>query len=199
MPVKKLVLATCNRDKVEELRGILGGGEWELVSMRDFPDARPAVEDGETLLENALKKTRACRAHTGLPSVADDTGLEVDALGGRPGVHSSRYAGEDASYKANCEKLVAEMRGVPTCKRTARFRCVAAFTDGSGEYWTEGVCEGVILDSPRGGNGFGYDPVFFVPETGKTLAQMSLDEKNGISHRAIAFRRMAEVLKKLPK
>jgi XTP/dITP diphosphohydrolase len=198
MPVRKLVLATFNRDKVAELRAILGGGAWELASMLDFPGAPPVVEDGATLLDNAFKKARSCHGHTGLPALADDTGLEVDALGGRPGVYSSRYAGENATYRENCEKLVAVLMGVSLEKRSARFRCVAAFTDGVREHHTEGICEGVILESPRGENGFGYDPVFFVTEKGKTLAEMDLAEKNGISHRAIAFRRMAEVLKKIP-
>ena len=192
------VLATFNRDKLRELSALLGLPGITLTALCDEPGATAPEETGVTLRENALIKARAALRLTGLPVIADDTGLEVDCLKGAPGVYSSRFAGEDASYDENVDKLLREMRNVPYEKRSARFRCVVALKDGGREQWVDGTCEGVILDSRRGNGGFGYDPVFFVSETGKTLAEMTLEEKNEISHRGMALRKMAEVLKKSP-
>jgi|Deesub1362B_J571_1020462.scaffolds.fasta_scaffold00887_15 XTP/dITP diphosphohydrolase len=189
----RIVLATRNEDKVRELRAILADLPVEIVSATEFRDLPPVEENGATLEENALLKARAVHRFLGLPALADDTGLEVDALGGRPGVYSSRFAGEQATYEDNVRKLLEELKDVPD-GRTARFRCVAAFVDGETELLAEGVCEGQILHEPRGTGGFGYDPVFYVPEKGKTFAEMTLEEKNRISHRSRAFQRMKELL-----
>jgi XTP/dITP diphosphohydrolase len=198
MGVGRLVLATRNADKVREIRGILGLRDGEFESLLDYPDFPDIEETGVTLEENALIKAAAGFRMTGIPCIADDTGLEVDALGGAPGVYSSRYAGENATYADNVRKILQAMKEVPDGKRSARFRCVVALKAGSREEWVEGACEGVILTQPRGGGGFGYDPVFFVPEIGKTLAEMTLTEKNAVSHRGRAFRAMAEKLKRNP-
>jgi XTP/dITP diphosphohydrolase len=177
---------------VAEIAAVLGG-DWSLRSAADFNLEEP-VEDGLTLLDNAWIKARSVHERTGLPALADDTGLEVDALNGAPGVYSSRFAGETATYADNNAKLLKLLEGIPPDRRTARFRCVAAFVDENVEAWTEGACEGVILNSLRGGSGFGYDPLFYVTELGKTLAECGMAEKNRISHRGRAFRRMAERL-----
>ncbi len=199
MRVKRCVLATRNLDKVREIKEILGSTEWEIVSLDDFPNTHEIDEDGDTLVENALKKARLSYDWTRLPSIGDDTGLEVDALNGAPGVRSSRFAGMDASYDDNIRKLLDAMKTVPANQRSARFRCVAAFVDGRVERWVEGTCDGVILTERRGKNGFGYDPLFFLPELGKTFAEMTLVEKNKISHRGIAFRKIKELLENYQK
>ena len=168
-----------------------------MVSLRDFPGTGDIEENGASLIENALIKARTAHQRTGLPSVADDTGLEVDCLDGAPGVFSSRFAGKGASYADNVAKLLSMMQNVPEPERTARFRCVAAFKDDGREEWVEGVCEGIILTESRGTGGFGYDPVFFIPGAGKTLAEMTLEAKNAISHRGKAFRAMAGLIHRL--
>jgi XTP/dITP diphosphohydrolase len=192
-----LVLASANPDKVAEIAAVLSGAlEVELVPR---PDSVPdVVEDGETLLDNARLKARALVAATGLAAVADDTGLEVDALGGAPGVYSARYAGEDVTYADNVAKLVRELAARPDGggARRARFRTVAlaAFPDGH-ELWAEGAVEGTILTEGRGQAGFGYDPVFAPDDgDGRTFAEMSADEKHAISHRGRAFRALATAL-----
>jgi XTP/dITP diphosphohydrolase len=153
------------------------------------------VEDGDTCEANAIKKARAIAQFTGLPAVADDTGLEVDALGGRPGIYAARYAGEDATYEDNCQKLLREMAGVPREQRTARFLTVAAIAlPSDGIRVAQGTLDGAIAEQASGALGFGYDPVFLIPELGKTLAQLSADQKNTISHRAKAFFKMREIL-----
>lgn len=185
MAATRIVLATFNRDKVRELADLLAGFDVEVRGFFEFPGAVAAPEDGATLAENAFQKARAAFALTGTTSIADDTGLEVDALEGRPGIHAARYAGPDATYEDNRRRLIEEMRG--RHPRTARFRTVcAACLAGGGEVAAEGVLEGAIVDAPRGANGFGYDPVFEVAGTGRTLAEMSDEEKNAISHRARA-------------
>ncbi len=191
----RLVIATRNRDKVREIRYIIKDEKWELLSLWDFPTMAEVIEDGKTLLENALKKSRASFVWTGIPSLADDTGLEVDRLNGAPGVRSSRFAGEKVSYHQNNEKLLRLLKGVPLEERTARFRCAVAFIDKKGEQWVEDTCEGIILSEYRGDGGFGYDPLFYIPAIGKTFAEMSPEEKNAISHRGKAFRKMAWQLK----
>ncbi len=183
------MLATRNRDKCAELAALLGDLGIRLRTLADFPEVPDIVEDGETCEANAVKKARAVARHTGLPAIADDTGLQVDALGGRPGVHAARYAGETASYEDNWRKLLRELEGVPREQRRARFITVAAVARPSAEKVevVEGVLEGLIAEAPVGTEGFGYDPVFYVPELGKTLAQLTSDEKNRISHRARAL------------
>jgi len=187
----KLVLATANEDKVREIRHALEGLAIEIVTRNDFPDLPPVVEDGATLAENALKKARAvCRA-TGLPAIGDDTGLEVEALDGEPGVHSNRFAGPRATYAENVRLLLRRMEGVSAGRRGARFRCVVALVEPAGvESMVEGTCEGEVLTATRGEGRFGYDPVFYVPSRGRTFAEMSMEEKNEISHRGRAMARM---------
>ena len=191
----RLNLATRNPDKIKEIRVILDHPQLDLVSLLDFPEMGEIVEDGDTLDANALKKARESFLWTQIPSIADDTGLEVHYLDGAPGVRSSRFAGEDASYGDNCEKLLELMKGIPEERRNARFRCVVAYVNSDEEFYVEGICEGMILDVYRGEGGFGYDPLFYLPEMGKTFAEMNTEEKNRISHRGIAFRKMAEKLR----
>jgi len=192
------VLATRNPDKREELAALLGDLGIKIRSLADFPDAPEVVEDGDTCRANAVKKAVAIARHTGLPAVADDTGLEVEALGGRPGVHAARYAGERATYEDNWRKLIRELDGVPRQRRRARFITVAAVAMPSGKVEVaEGMLEGVIAEAPAGTQGFGYDPIFVVPQLGKTLAQLAPGEKNRISHRARAFSKVREILLKL--
>ncbi len=191
----RFVVATFNRHKADELHALLDLPGVELVSLADWPGAEPPEETGATLLANALLKARAAVALTGLPALADDTGLEVDALDGAPGVYAARYAGPGATYASNVAKLLRELEGVPAARRTARFRtvCVAAWPDGR-ELHAEGVLEGVITQSPRGDNGFGYDPVFVPGGETRTYAELSNAEKNGISHRARAVGKLGRML-----
>jgi XTP/dITP diphosphohydrolase len=190
----KFVLATFNRDKARELEALLALPGLEIVPLADWAGAVAPEEHGATLLENARIKARAALARTGLPAIADDTGLEVDALGGAPGVHAARYAGPGATYADNTAKLLAALDGVPAERRTARFHtvCVAVFPDGA-EVAADGTLEGAIGTAPAGSNGFGYDPVFVLPG-GRTLAQLAADEKNASSHRARAIRALAAKL-----
>lgn len=185
------ILATANFDKAREIRAVLKDLEVDLVDRpRNVPDVE---ETGETLEENAMLKARSLAAATGHAAIADDTGLFVDALGGRPGVRSARFAGEHASYRDNVMKLLDELKGVGTEERTARFRTVIAVVFADGESFTvEGVLEGRITENPLGDQGFGYDPVFApMAGGGRTLAQMATSEKNEISHRALALRAFA--------
>lgn len=191
---RQIVLATRNRDKIKEIRELLNSPDTEILTLDEFPDAPEVVEDGATLEENAVKKARAVADFTGLPALADDTGLEVDHLHGEPGVFSSRYAGEGASYADNVQKLLRQLAGVPWEKRRAKFRCVAALCTNNETSTVEGQCEGFITESPRGQSGFGYDPVFYVPEFDRTFAEMELEVKNRVSHRAKAFRKLKEMI-----
>ena len=191
-----LVLATGNRHKADEIRALLADVELRILTLEDFPDFPGVEEDGETCQANALKKARETAIFTGNWALADDTGLEVQALGGRPGVYAARYAGENAAYADNCRKLLEEMKGVPQDKRWARFVTVIALSDPKGNTeLVQGMLEGTITEKFYGSQGFGYDPVFFVPEAGKTLAEMTLTEKNQISHRARALAKAKELLK----
>jgi XTP/dITP diphosphohydrolase len=196
--IHELVLATRNRHKREELAALLGDLSITIHTLDEFPDAPDVLEDGNTCEANAMKKARAVAEFTGLPAVADDTGLEVDALGGRPGVHAARYAGEGATYEDNCRKLLREMVGVPRERRTARFLTVAAIAlPSDGIRVAQGTLDGVIAEEASGTLGFGYDPVFLIPELGKTLAQLSADQKNRISHRAKAFIQAKDLLREM--
>jgi len=192
----RLLLATRNRDKVEEIREALAGLEIDLLTVDELGPLPEVIEDQETLKGNAIKKAATLASLSGLLSLADDTGLEVDALNGAPGVYSSRYSGENATYAENVTRLLSELEGVLPAERTARFRCVIAIADARGVETVDGVCEGLIIDEPRGSGGFGYDPVFMVPDTGKTMAELSMAEKNRISHRGRALARMRVVLEK---
>lgn len=195
--IKELVLATRNPDKGRELAALLKDLGIRIRTLAEFPDAPEVIEDGETCEANAVKKAMTIAQYTKLPAAADDTGLMVDALGGRPGVHAARYAGEGATYEENCKKLLHELAGVPRERRNARFVTVAAIADPNGTVEVvQGSLDGLIADTPAGTTGFGYDPVFFVPELGKTLAQLTPEEKNRISHRARAFAKVRELLKR---
>ncbi len=183
----KLVIASFNAGKRRELERLFTVPGLELVTLADVPGAHAPAETGATLLENARLKARAAVEITGLPALADDTGLEVDALGGRPGVHSARYAGPGASDADNVRRLLAELAAVPASARGARFRTVCVVLHPEwGERVGEGVLEGRITAAPRGEQGFGYDPVFEVEGLGATLAELPLVEKNALSHRARA-------------
>ena len=189
-----LVLATGNQHKQEEILAFLADINLTILTLRDFPQAPTIEEDGVTCEENAIKKAQGIATYTGHVTLADDTGLEVDALGGRPGVYAARYAGEHATYADNCHKLLEELKDVPTGHRWARFLTVVAIADPSGVVdVVEGELHGEITKQVRGDQGFGYDPVFLLPDLGKTLAEVDLEYKNTISHRALALQK-AKVL-----
>ncbi len=193
-----IVLATRNQHKKQELIALLRGLDITIRTLDDFPEAPEVVEDGDTCEANAVKKAVEIAQYTGLTAVADDTGLEVDALGGRPGVFAARYAGEHATYEDNCRKLLQELQGVPAGWRSGRFVTVAAIATPEGRRLSvKGVLEGVIAEQPAGSHGFGYDPVFVLPEYGQTLAQLSPEVKNRISHRARAFTQAKTLLEQL--
>lgn len=189
--MRTLVVATGNKGKVAEIAAILDGLDVALRTPSDFPGAPSPVEDGATYRDNALIKARALRDYTGLPALGDDTGLEVDALGGAPGLHSARYAGPAQDADKNREKLLAALAGVPDGRRGARFFCAIAIAlPGGAEHTYDGECPGEITTAPRGGGGFGYDPVFFVPGPGRTMAELDAAVKNRISHRAVALAKL---------
>jgi XTP/dITP diphosphohydrolase len=187
----ELLLATRNPGKLRELQEIAAGSPLVWRGLDEFPGVPEAVEDGPTFAENARRKALHYAAATGLPTLADDSGLEVDALGGAPGVLSARYAGVEQDDAANVRKLLAALAGVPAERRTARFRCSMAFVR-AGEVLREsaGVIEGRIAAAPRGTGGFGYDPIFLVPALGKTAAELDPQQKHAISHRGQALRAM---------
>jgi len=190
----KLLLATKNRGKIKEIIRLLKGQRVEVLTLDDFPGISLPKEDRSTFKGNALKKARVA-GETGLAAISDDSGLCVDALGGRPGVLSARYAGDNATDEENLEKLLLEMKDVPEGKRTASFVCVIALVLPSGKEKTfEGRLEGVIAAKPKGRGGFGYDPVFFLPGKNKTLAELKPEEKNLLSHRGAALKRFKKNL-----
>ena len=197
--INQIVLATHNPDKRVEIAALLSDVGIRVRSLAEFPQAPMVVEDGETCEANAIKKAKTIADYTGLTAVADDTGLEVDALGGRPGVHAARYAGAHVSYEDNWKKLLHELNGVPLEQRGARFLTVVAIARPGNEQveTVEGVLTGVIAQRPAGGGGFGYDPVFVVPQLWKTLAELTPSEKNRISHRAQAFAKAKAILQRL--
>ncbi|HZX35299.1 MAG TPA: XTP/dITP diphosphatase [Thermodesulfobacteriota bacterium] len=190
----KLLLATKNRGKIKEIIRLLKGQRVEVLTLDDFPGISLPKEDRSTFKGNALKKARVA-GETGLAAISDDSGLCVDALGGRPGVLSARYAGDNATDEENLAKLLLEMKDVPEGKRTASFVCVIALVLPSGKEKTfEGRLEGVIAAKPKGRGGFGYDPVFFLPGKNKTLAELKPEEKNLLSHRGAALKRFKKNL-----
>ncbi len=193
----KIVVATRNRHKLAEIRALLAS--LDLVAIDEIAPGAVLREDEPTFEANAMAKARQAVAATGLPAIGDDSGLEVDALGGEPGVLSARWSGEPCDDARNNAKLMERMRAVPaaaTSRRAARFRCAAAFIDPVRgiEIVRTGACEGTIIDAPRGDGGFGYDPLFVVDGLGRTMAELTPAEKNEISHRAVAFRALARSL-----
>lgn len=193
--VATLVVATRNRGKTLEIEGLLKGFDVVIKNLDDFGPIPAAEEDGETFDENAYKKASLTARVLGLPALADDSGLVVEALGGAPGVHSARYGGENATDEQRCARLLEEMKG--ETNRRAAFECVISIALPTGPALTyEARCEGLIAEAPAGSKGFGYDPVFYDPELKKTFAQMTMEEKNRISHRGKAF---AELRKEFDK
>jgi XTP/dITP diphosphohydrolase len=192
----RILLATNNPHKAEELGAILSGLDGvEILTLKDLPFAIPEpVEDGDTLEANAYIKAREIFAAAGIPTVADDTGLEVDILNGAPGVFSARYAGESATYADNCDKLLGAMAGAPEAERTARFRTVICYVDPLRTLFAEGSVDGTIIDAKRGDAGFGYDPLFRPGGDERTFAEMKPEEKNRISHRARALAALRQTL-----
>ncbi|MBL51733.1 MAG: non-canonical purine NTP pyrophosphatase, RdgB/HAM1 family [Candidatus Marinimicrobia bacterium] len=192
---KTLVLATHNIYKRKEMNRLLAELDVNIVGLDHFPDIGDIKETGTTLIENAFLKARTVHNFTGLPSLADDTGLEVDALNGAPGVYSARFAGESATFKDNVKKLLTELGEIPLEKRTAHFRTIISFVDGNTELWTEGVIKGNITKRSTGKEGFGYDPVFVPEHENRTFAEMTSVEKNKVSHRAQGLEKMKKSLK----
>jgi XTP/dITP diphosphohydrolase len=189
--VSRIIVATKNRGKIEEIKALFEGLSFDVFSMEDEGLTGEIEETGKTFEENALIKARKVFDMTGQIAVADDSGLEVDCLGGRPGIYSARFAGENATDGERNRKLLNMMKEVPFDSRTARFVCVIAVVYGKDDYFTvKEVCEGYIAFEEKGSNGFGYDTVFYVPEYNKTMAQLTAEEKNSISHRGKAFGKM---------
>jgi len=195
----KLVVATRNRHKVREIGVLLAeaGLDISAVTIDEVAPKTELLEDEDTFEGNALAKARQANVACAMPAIADDSGIEVDALGGAPGVRSARWAGEPCDDARNNQKMLGEMALVPDEKRTARYRCAAAFVDVARnlEVVRSGACEGVLLTEAPGTGGFGYDPLFFIPALDRTMAEIDLAEKNRLSHRAVAFRALAQVLR----
>ena len=193
----RLVIASGNKGKIAEIREMLAELPLQILSLEDYPKAPEVVEDGESFFANALKKAKNLAEYTGLTVLADDSGLEVEVLHGAPGIRSARYAGDGATDEENNRRLLAELAGVPPGARRAVFRCVLVLYKPSGTFETfEGRWSGIITDKPRGGNGFGYDPLFYLPERGLTVAEISREEKNRWSHRAQAVSALKNFLQR---
>jgi XTP/dITP diphosphohydrolase len=193
----KLLLATNNKGKAREYQALLAGIPYEIVTLSECGIITEVDETGQTFEENAALKATTFAKESGLLTLADDSGLEVDALGGEPGVRSHRYAGENASEADRNNVLLDNLQGVPETKRTARFRCVIAIAKPDGKVKLfSGECRGLITTAPRGNHGHGYDPVFYIPELGKTMAELTLEEKNRVSHRSRAAEKAKKALKR---
>ena len=193
-----MVVATRNKGKIREIRKALKGLGLRIYALSDFPDVPEIEEDGKSFAENALKKARFYSKYFGKLTIADDSGLEVEWLKGLPGIYSARYAGKGASARENNQKLLNEMEGILLSKRGARFKCVMVMVSPDGrEAIAEGSCKGRIGFKEKGRRGFGYDPFFILPKYGKTMAELSLEEKNKISHRGKALRKLKKIIKTL--
>lgn len=189
----RIVFASKNRGKIKEFKKLLEGTGITLLSLDDYPDMPDVEEDGKTFFENAFKKASAISKYTGEVAVADDSGLEVDFLDGRPGIYSSRFSGQNATDEENIIELLRELKNVPAKERKAAFKCVLVIYRPDGKFESfEGTLKGEIGLEPRGSEGFGYDPVFIVPEYDRTVAELDPDVKNRISHRAEAFKKLKE-------
>jgi XTP/dITP diphosphohydrolase len=194
--MKEVIIATKNAGKLIEFQSILSQYDLKAISLLDFEDSPEVEETGSTFEENAVLKAEAISKLYGKMTIADDSGLSVDYLGGEPGVYSARYAGAEKSDAANIEKVLQQLKGVSKEERNARFRCALALSEpGRATVTVEGSVEGYITEEPIGGNGFGYDPIFLVKDKAKTMAQLTKDEKNKISHRAVALQKLAKLLK----
>ena len=192
----RIVLATRNKHKIEEIKTILGDLPLQVLTLDDFPHVPSLKEEGTTFQENSLQKAQTVYEHTKIPTLADDSGLEVFYLIGKPGVVSARFAGEGATDEANNEKLLSQMLGVAPRRRRAQFRAVLTLLDDGTVDTTEGICPGMLAESPRGTNGFGYDPLFLPDGFSRTYAELTAAEKNTISHRAKALAKMKDVLRR---
>ncbi len=192
---RKLILATRNKGKLKEIQVLLSDLDIDIMSLDEAENAPHVVEDGKTFMENAFKKAKVIAEATGIMALADDSGLDVDALDGAPGVHSARYSGENASDASNNEKLLADLKGVSSGKRSAHFSCVIIVYHPSGQWISaEARCEGEITKKFIGDRGFGYDPVFYIPSIKRTMAQLSPEEKNSLSHRGKALEKLKSKL-----
>lgn len=194
--METVIIASTNQGKLKEFKELMKGLSVEVKSLKDFPEIGDIEENGASFAENAYIKAKAVFDATGCLSIADDSGLEVDALDGAPGIYSARYAGEEKNDTANNEKLLSEMNVFSDENRGAQFHCAIVAIDRNGtRYDAEGIVRGRILRAPQGENGFGYDPLFYIEEFGRTTAELSMDEKNKISHRGQAVRQIVEILK----
>lgn len=192
--MNRIVLATRNKNKIEEIKTILSDLRIEILTLNDFPEMPELKEDGSTFQDNSFQKAQTVLRYTKTPALADDSGLEVFYLNGRPGIRSARYAGDRVTDEENNEKLLGEMRGVPPRRRRAQFRAVLTLVGNGYSETTEGICAGRLAESPRGTNGFGYDPIFIPDGFPRTYAELTAEEKNRISHRAKALAKMKEIL-----
>lgn len=193
--MRTIIVASKNQGKLKEIRDLLGGLDFKIVSLADYTKLPDIVEDGKTFQENAVKKALTIARHTGNMVIGEDSGLEVQALGGRPGVYSARFSGKDATDRKNNARLLRMLKGIPMAKRQARYHCYVALADGD-ELVTvmHGSCRGFIALKAKGQNGFGYDPLFFIPRYQKTFGELDPKIKARMSHRARAFRRMKKFL-----
>ncbi|MBI5024797.1 MAG: XTP/dITP diphosphatase [Candidatus Omnitrophica bacterium] len=196
-PMHELIIATTNQGKLREIRELLKDFVLKITSLSDYPDAPKVEEDGKNFAQNALKKAATIALYTGKLTLGEDSGLEVKALDNKPGIHSARFSGADATDKKNNAKLLRVLRGAPLRKRQARYRCFAALVDGKGVIdVVNGSCAGLVALRGRGKNGFGYDPLFFLPRYNKTFGELAPAIKARISHRARALSKVKKVLKK---
>ncbi|MFL2485508.1 MAG: RdgB/HAM1 family non-canonical purine NTP pyrophosphatase [Candidatus Neomarinimicrobiota bacterium] len=195
--MKNIIISSSNKHKISEIITTIQPFFDKIYSLSDFPDIKDIKEDGTSIIENSFIKSRVAFNHTKIPSMADDTILEVDHLMGDPGIYTARYAGENATYEDNMNKLIKNMEGVPFAERTARFKTVVTYVDGVNDFFVQGCLEGKILEEKQGDLGFGYDPIFYASEKNISLGNMSLEEKNKISHRAIAIQKFAHKIKEL--
>ena len=196
--MKNIIISSSNKHKISEIVTTIKPLFDKIYSLSDFPDIGDIKEDGTSIVENSFIKSRVAFNHTKIPSMADDTVLEVDYLMGDPGIYTARYAGENATYEENMNKLLKNMEGVPSKERTARFKTVVTYVDGENDFFVEGCLEGRILEQRQGNLGFGYDPIFYASKQNISLGNMDLEEKNQISHRAIAIRKFANKIQHWP-
>ena len=195
--MKNIIISSSNKHKISEIVTTIKPLFDKIYSLSDFPDIGDIKEDGTSIVENSFIKSRVAFNHTELPSMADDTVLEVDHLMGDPGIYTARYAGENATYEENMDKLLKNLKGVPWKERRARFKTVVTYVDGENDFFVEGCLEGKILESKQGKLGFGYDPIFYASAQSMSLGDMGLEQKNQISHRAIAIQKFADKIKRL--